>query len=155
MNFFAKLIFVALLPIVFNACSATGSLAPRSDVEIFKVGELEIRVYQDQDKMARELPEPLALFDALRIGSKRLRVMGYYDEKNKRIYSVNDTRVLLHEIKHYLEPQWRHEIAGDYLRAMQPAVQSACVSCTAPGQQNSALLKSVIVDHRHDSHDGF
>ncbi|HXF76386.1 MAG TPA: hypothetical protein VNN13_09865 [Methylomirabilota bacterium] len=132
MKFVARFLLTALLPILLEACASTMP-APllRSEVEIFRVGELEIRLYQDQERMARELPQSLALFDALRVGNKRLRVLGYYDEPNRRIYSINDARVLLHEIKHYLEPHWRHEVAGDYLEAMQPAVQSACVDCTA------------------------
>src|SRR3972149_12237571 len=113
MKIVPKLTFVVLLLLVLNACSAGmagSSSAMRSDVEIFRVGELEIRLYQDQDSMARELPASLALVDALRIGGKRLRVLGYYDNQNKRIYSINDARVLLHEIKHYLEPSWRPQI---------------------------------------------
>lgn len=138
MKVVARFISAALLAVALNACAST-MLAPvlRPEVEIFRVGELEIRLYQDQDRMARELPQSLALFDSLRVGNKRLRVLGYYDEPNKRIYSINDARVLLHEIKHYLEPHWRHEAAGDYLQALQPAVQSACVDCTATARQKN------------------
>ena len=143
MKIVAKLTFVALLLLILNACSAGMAGSPsalRSDVEIFRVGELEIRLYQDQDSMARELPASLALVDALRIGGKRLRVLGYYDNQNKRIYSINDARVLLHEIKHYLEPNWRHEIGSDYLEAMRQGVQFACVDCAVSNpDQNSAL----------------
>jgi hypothetical protein len=120
MKFVARFLLTALLPILLEACAST--MPPpllRPEVEIFRVGELEIRLYQDQEKMARELPQSLALFDALRVGNKRLRVLGYYDEPNRRIYSINDARVLLHEIKHYLEPHWRHEVASDYLQVLE------------------------------------
>jgi len=104
----------------------------RADPEIFRVGELEVRLYQDREKMTRDLPPSLALPGALRIGGKQLQIFGYYDEQNKRIFSVNDARVLLHEIKHYLEPHWRHEIGANYLDALGQGIQSACVDCAAP-----------------------
>jgi len=107
------------------------SSAPRSDPEIFRVGELEVRLYQDREKMSRDLPPSIALAGALRVGAKQFEVLGYYDEQNKRIFSVNDARVLLHEIKHYLEPHWRHEIGADYLEALRQGVQSACADCPA------------------------
>ena len=154
MKIVAKLIFVALLLLVLNACSAGMAGSPsalRSDVEIFRVGELEIRLYQDQDSMARELPASLALVDALRIGGKRLRVLGYYDNQNKRIYSINDARVLLHEIKHYLEPHWRHEIGSDYLEALRQGIQSACVDCIAPAQQKNSLFAPATVLQNHQA----
>lgn len=129
-----KTIFVSLLLLILNSCSTgrVGSTSTlRADPEIFRVGDLEVRLYQDREKMSRDLPPSLALAGALRIGGKQLQVLGYYDEQNKRIFSVNDARVLLHEIKHYLEPHWRHEIGADYLDAFRQGVQSACVDCAA------------------------
>ena len=152
MKIVTKLIFVALLLLILSACSAGMAGSPsalRSDVEIFRVGELEIRLYQNQDSMARELPASLALVDALRVGGKRLRVLGYYDNQNKRIYSINNARVLLHEIKHYLEPNWRHEIGSDYLEAMRQGVQFACVDCTASAQQKNSLSAPATVLQNH------
>lgn len=132
MKTLAKAIFINLLLLFLNSCS-TGTVGSsstlRSDPEIFRVGELEVRLYQDREKMSRDLPPSLALAGALRIGGKQLQVLGYFDEPNKRIFSVNDARVLLHEIKHYLEPHWRHEIGADYLDAFRQGIQSACVDC--------------------------
>jgi hypothetical protein len=130
----SEILSVGLLLLFLNGCSsgmAVSSSALRSDPEIFRVGDLEVRLYQDREKMSRDLPPSLAAASALRIGSRHLQVLGYYDEQNKRIFSVNDARVLLHEIKHYLEPQWRHEIGADYLDAFGQGVQSACIECAA------------------------
>jgi hypothetical protein len=127
-------ISMGLLALFLNACSAgmiVSSSAHRSDPEIFRVGELEVRLYQDRERMSRDLPRSIALAGALKIGAKQLQILGYYDEKNKRIFSINDARVLLHEIKHYLEPHWRHEIGADHLEALRKGVQSACVDCLA------------------------
>jgi hypothetical protein len=135
MRRFPNIIPISLLLFFLNACSAgmtASSSALRSDPEIFRVGELEVRLYQDRERMSRDLPPSLALAGAMRIGTKQLQVLGYYDAPNKRIFSINDARVLLHEIKHYLEPHWRHEIGADYLEALGQGVQSACVSCTTP-----------------------
>jgi len=129
-----KTIFVSLLLLILTSCSTgmVGSSSTlRADPEIFRVGELEIRLYQDREKMTRELPPSLALAGAMRIGGKQLQILGYYDEQNKRIFSVNDARVLLHEVKHYLEPHWRHEIGANYLDALGQGIQSACVDCAA------------------------
>jgi hypothetical protein len=135
----AKTLFLGLALLALNACAATpmdSPLAGHSDLEIFRVGELEVRLYQDSERMSRDLPPSLAMVSALRIGSKQLQVLGYYDEPNKRIYSINDARVLLHEFKHYLEPHWRHEIGAHYLDAAQPDAQSACIDCAAPARTN-------------------
>jgi hypothetical protein len=35
-------------------------------------------------------------------------VNGFYDPEHKRIYSIDDAKVVIHEFKHYLEPAWRH-----------------------------------------------
>jgi hypothetical protein len=129
-----KIIFINLLLLILNSCSTAmvgSSSSVRADPEIFRVGDLEVRLYQDRKKMSRDLPPSLALAGALRIGGKQLQILGYYDEQNKRIFSVNDARVLLHEIKHYLEPHWRHEIGADYLDAFSHGIQSACVDCAA------------------------
>jgi hypothetical protein len=139
MKKFSRNISIGLLLFFLNACSAgtmVSSSALRSDPEIYRVGELEVRLYQDQERMSRDLPPSIALAGALKIGAKQLQILGYYDEKNKRIFSINDARVLLHEIKHYLEPHWRHEVGADYLEALRKDVRSACVDClaTAPLQ---------------------
>ena len=118
----------------------------RADPEIFRVGELEIRLYQDREKMTRELPPSLSLAGAMRIGGKQLQILGYYDEQNKRIFSVNDARVLLHEIKHYLEPHWRHEIGANSLDALGQGIQSACVDCVASTPEKISLFNPILVD---------
>ena len=147
-----KTIFVSLLLLILTSCS-TGmvgsSSTPRGDPAIFRVGELEVRLYQDREIMARDLPPSLALAGAMRIGGKQLQILGYYDEHNKRIFSVNDARVLLHEIRHYLEPHWRHEVGLHYLDALGQGIQSACVDCTASAQQKNSLSAPATVLQNH------
>jgi hypothetical protein len=118
----------------------------RADPEIFRVGELEVRLYQDREKMTRDLPPSLALAGAMRIGGKQLQILGYYDKQNNRIFSVNDARVLLHEIKHYLEPHWRHEVGVNYLDALGQGIQSACVDCTASMPEKTSAINPILVD---------
>ena len=134
---------ISLLLLTLNSCSAgtVGSSSNfRSDPEIIRVGDLEVRLYQDRDRMSRELPSSLAWTEALRIGSRQVKILGYYDKENKRIFSIDDTRVLLHELKHYLEPHWRHEIGATYLQAIKEG-QSACADCV-PARENNSLLTS-------------
>ena len=141
-----KTIFVSLLFLTSCSTGMVGSSSTlRADPEIYWVGELEVRLYQDREKMTRDLPPSLALPGALRIGGKQLQIFGYYDEQNKRIFSVNDARVLLHEIKHYLEPHWRHEIGANYLDVLGQGIQSACVDCAAPTPEKNSVVNPILV----------
>ncbi len=76
--------------------------------EIYRVGELEILVYRDREEMVKNLPELPRLVDGLRLGSQQIKIYGYHDRDKKRIYSVDDIPTLIHEFKHYLEPDWEH-----------------------------------------------
>lgn len=149
MKTLSKTIFVSLLFLILTSCSTgmvSSSSTLRADPEIFRVGELEVRLYQDREKMTRDLPPSLALSGAMRIGGKQLQILGYYDEQNNRIFSVNDARVLLHEIKHYLEPHWRHEIGANYLDALGQGIQSACVDCVASTPEKNSVINPILVD---------
>ena len=140
-------IFVSLLYLMLTSCS-TGmvgsSSALRADPEIFRVGELEVRLYHDREKMTRDLPPSVAMSGAMRIGGKQFQILGYYDEQHKRIFSVNDARVLLHEIKHYLEPHWRHEIGADDLDALGQGIQSSCIDCAASTPEKISVFNAIL-----------
>ena len=112
---FVRIFGIVLCSFVASSCAvATGG-----NPEIFQIGEVEIRLYQDRQKMVQDLPPVLSLLEALKIGGRQTRVLGYYDRQNKRIYSMNDARVLIHEFKHYLEPDWKHGIADNYLEVLR------------------------------------
>jgi hypothetical protein len=97
----------------------------RLDPEIFQIGEVEVRLYQDRDKMARELPPFFGLLEATRVANQQIRVRGFYDPQNKRIYSIDDARVVIHEFKHYLEPGWRHEPQTPQMEIRPPKMAQA------------------------------
>jgi len=92
---------VPLLTVLF-------SCATQSQVEIFRVGELEVRLYSTRQAMVSDLPETLRLMDNLRVADNVIKVMGYFDRQEKVIYSIDDSRVVIHEFRHYMEPGWRH-----------------------------------------------
>ena len=96
-----SLIFIPLLA-VFLSC------AVKERVEIYQVGDVEVRLYSSREAMAKELPEVLQLADNLRVTDKVIKVFGYYDRENNVIYSVNDARTVVHEFRHHLEPDWKH-----------------------------------------------
>jgi hypothetical protein len=132
-----KTLLLGLTLLALSACASSpmsSRSATRSDLDVYRVGELEVRLYQDIERMSRDLPPSLAAASGLSIGSKKIQVLGYYDESNKRIYSINDARILLHEIKHYLEPHWRHEIGAYYPDALTQDAQSACIDCASPAK---------------------
>jgi len=101
-----KLVFLTVLCLLLSACAAAVSSKP----EIYRIGDLEVRLYKDQESLAQQLPPILSAVQALSVGGRQVKVMGYFDRQNKRVYSLDDTRVLLHELKHYLEPDWKHHV---------------------------------------------
>ncbi|MDP2601452.1 MAG: hypothetical protein Q8S00_02515 [Deltaproteobacteria bacterium] len=97
---------LAALCLLLSSCAAATPSGP----EIYRIGELEVRLYKNRDTLAQDLPPILSTLAALSVGDKQVNVLGYFDRQKKRIYSIDDPRVLLHELKHYLEPDWRHDI---------------------------------------------
>jgi len=113
---------LAAICLMLSSCAAATSSAP----EIYRIGELEVRLYKNRDNLAQELPPLLSTLEALRVGGKQVQILGYFDRQKKRIYSIDDPRVLLHELKHYLEPEWRHEVACAQLTALDDHAGSSC-----------------------------
>jgi len=116
-----KLICTSLLPFALDSCAvSTGDsrVGARGDPEIFRVGEPEVWLYQDREKMAQDLPILLTLVDATRVADKQVKLLGYYDKEKKRIYPIDDARILIHEFKHYLEPDWRHALGTSRLQGL-------------------------------------
>ena len=113
---------LAVLCLLLSSCAAAISSGP----EIYRIGELEVRLYKNRETLAQELPPLLSTLEALRVGGKQVQVLGYFDRQKKRIYSIDDPRVLLHELKHYLEPDWRHDIGCAQLTALDEQRGSAC-----------------------------
>lgn len=101
-----KPVLLAALYLLLSSCAAATSSGP----EVYRIGEIEVRLYKNRETLAQELPPLLSTLEALRVGGKQVQVLGYFDRQKKRIYSIDDPRVLLHELKHYLEPDWRHDI---------------------------------------------
>jgi hypothetical protein len=101
-----KLAFLTALCLLLSACAAAVPTQP----EVYRLGDLEVRLYKNQESLAQHLPPVLSAVQALSVGGQQVKVLGYFDRQNKRIYSLDDTRVLLHELRHYLEPDWRHHV---------------------------------------------
>jgi hypothetical protein len=101
-----KLVFLTALCLLLNACAAAVPTQP----EVYRLGDLEVKLYKNQESLTQQLPPVLSAVQALSVGGQQVKVLGYFDRQNKRIYSLDDTRVLLHELKHYLEPDWRHHV---------------------------------------------
>ena len=69
--------------------------------------------------MTQDLPILLTLVDATRVADRQIKLLGYYDKEKKRIYAIDDARILLHEFKHYLEPDWRHAAGTGHLKGSE------------------------------------
>lgn len=122
---FARIIFIGSIVLTLASCSATSSLDRKSEPEIFRVGELEVWLFADRARMIQSLPPVFTLLAATRSGNQQVQVSGYFDKERKRIYAINDARTVIHEFKHYLEPEWHHALnAGQESRVMnQPATK--------------------------------
>ena len=101
-----KAVLLIAISLLISGCALTTPSSP----QVFRIGELEVRLYKDQAGLAQELPPVLAAVQGLTVGGQQVQVLGYFDKQNKRIYSLDDTRVLLHELKHYFEPEWEHHV---------------------------------------------
>ena len=138
-----------------SACSSVSprrSLGPADDIadqggeasgaKIYRVGELEILVYRDREAMVKDLPDLPRFVEGLRFGNQQIKIYGYHDRENKRIYSVDDIPTLIHEFRHYLEPNWEHPAPQftDVKTNDSAAAQSSLESMEAPTRQNAAPL---------------
>ena len=132
-----------LFSLFLGSCAAV----TRDNPETYRVGDLEVRLYQDREKMVRDLPTALSLIDATRLGDTQLRILGYYDRQKRRIYSIDDARILLHELKHYLEPDWRHGIGVGRLEEIQgQVVEQDSGQCRIFAFQEEPLNPNVVTD---------
>jgi hypothetical protein len=131
---FAKTFSLGCMLLALASCGANSSLEQKSEPEIFRVGELEVWLYSDRGQMVQNLPPVFSLIAATRIGDSQMQVSGYYDKERKRIYAINDARTVIHEFKHYLEPEWRHAVDDrqDEKKSNQPAAKSNPPVVTAP-----------------------
>lgn len=98
MTIFVNLVLFALL---WLSCTAT---AP---IRLYKIGDLEIRIYTDRETMLLDMPVRGTLYNSA-IEPLGQIVVGFYDREKKRIYSVDRVDVLIHELRHHLQPEWRH-----------------------------------------------
>lgn len=103
-----KLILPGLLMSCLAGCTAGAKPDFPNEPETFRVGEVEVRLYQNRERMVRHLPPLFALLEATKVGNRQIEVSGYFDPQTKTIYALNDAKTVIHEFKHYLEPNWRH-----------------------------------------------
>jgi hypothetical protein len=134
MNAMTKLSFLALFLTLVDGCALTASKPSRSEPDIFRVGEVEVRLYQDRAAMVRQLPPLFALLEATKVGNTKIQVSGYYDKQSKTIYAINDAKTVIHEFKHYLEPEWKHGVEpARSVNVLTPsATQSIPIHVPAP-----------------------
>ncbi len=135
---------LAALCLLLSSCAAATSSGP----EIYRIGELEVRLYKNRETLAQELPPVLSTLEALRVGGNQVQVLGYFDKQKKRIYSIDDPRVLLHELRHYLEPDWRHDIGCAQLTTPD---DRGGTSCRQPSHSESARSNTQNLDRSIDA----
>ena len=79
-----------------------GACAPV--VRSYRVANYEVRIYRGQAEMEKEMPQ--AAFIACKLTHRVCE--GVFDRREGVIYTKDEAELILHEIKHALEPDWRH-----------------------------------------------
>lgn len=103
-----KLFIVCLSVLICASCAATTSRT-RLGPDIFRVGEIEVWLYQNRHDLVNDLPASVSWLEAVRMGSLQMKICGYFDKEKNRIYAIDDARTVIHEFKHFLEPDWQHD----------------------------------------------
>ena len=86
-----------------SGCSVT--IPPK----VYRTGELTIRVYQSPDAMLKDMPDVFGY-----VAQAGFKAHGWYDKKTKTIYTIRSMSVLIHELRHYLEPSWQHGLTSTW-----------------------------------------
>lgn len=109
MDHLIRLVFIiGLSSWLLNSCAATASRV-HSGPEIYQAGKVEIRLYQNRESMVKDIPSSISWLDSAKMGSVQVKLCGYFDREKNRIYAIDDARTVIHEIKHFLEPDWQHD----------------------------------------------
>ena len=102
--------FLIVLALLVGGCATTAvKSAPQYRVAGVVDG-VEVRVYQTRRDFLAGVPAHVAaLQDAMKRVAPGTGTVGYYDWKTKVIHLASASAVMLvHEVKHHLEPNWYH-----------------------------------------------
>ena len=86
----------ALLLLFLIGCSATPT------VKIYHTEGAQVRIYNSRAVMYTELPDSIAMH-VLPLAAIGVRVNGYYDQATKTVYSIDDPKIIAHELRHHHE----------------------------------------------------
>lgn len=95
-----------ILVLLLLACFGCATVA---EPEIQHRDGAEIRLYKNSAEMMRALPPTIRALAGI------AQIQGWYDRERKIIYSIDDPRIVEHELKHHREPAWTHPVSCTYL----------------------------------------
>ena len=75
---------------------------------VYQIGDIEVRIFFDREELFRDMPTDVQI--AVKI--QRLGVFGWHRRIGDRstIWTLDNLDSFLHELKHYLEPEWKHVV---------------------------------------------
>lgn len=75
---------------------------------IYQIGDIEVRIFPSREELFRDMPIDVQI--AVKV--QHLGVFGWHRRvKGKStIWTLDDVDSFVHELKHYLEPDWRHPV---------------------------------------------
>ena len=95
---------LVLLTLLCAGCSPV-AIGP----EIGHQDGAEIRIYNSRVEMLKALPPTVRALDGF------AEIRGWYERERKIIHSVNDPRIVEHELRHHTDPMWSHPVSCVYL----------------------------------------
>ena len=100
---------IVLLALVSGCAVTTAQVSVSRNVEVYKIGQFTIRIYDNPEMLMADLKRlKLPLFDPELLPG--ITIVGNHDKKTLTVYSIRDVYILMHELKHLLEPDWTHAI---------------------------------------------
>lgn len=94
---------IVVLVLLLGGCAANGP-SPKQ----YRAGNLEIFIFPEQELLVKTIPPVFLTAEATVIDGKAVKFYGWFDRASNKIYSIDDTETLIHELRHYLEPEWKH-----------------------------------------------
>ena len=94
------------LAAMLGGCATVQPTPPIPAVRTVRLGEFTVRLYTDRQRLEADIERVFIFVPALR--GAGVTTSGFYDRRTKTVYATDDPLIVLHELKHALEPGWNH-----------------------------------------------